>query len=163
MSAKALSPAEKMILQSGAVMKVNIVGQEGDSYTVSLPISSKLDSIKPFQRPVSKKIVNKHAAPVDTKPKVLSAPGPLLVSLKTGMPLTGTVSFSTSYAAFLDVGVFREGKGGIAVPVNAMLHRLDLDKKLLRDVQYKRSYTKNLIEKGTSINVYVKEVFKNSG
>ena len=50
----------------------------------------------------------------------------LLNNLKTGMALEGEIASCTQYAAFVDAGVVRGGKGGTRVRVNGMLHQNDM-------------------------------------
>ena len=102
--------------------------------------------------------------------------GPLLNNLKTGMALEGTVSSCTRYAAFIDVGVVRAGKGGVFTPVNGMLHQNDVNEGLtilssnnrnaaMRESRYDRNdrYDDTKLVKGSPVTVYVKEVYKQSG
>ena len=50
----------------------------------------------------------------------------VLNNLKTGMALEGEIASCTQYAAFVDAGVVRGGKGGTRVRVNGMLHQNDI-------------------------------------
>ena len=104
-------------------------------------------------------------------------PGQLLNTLKTGMKLEGTVVSSTPYAAFVGTGTYRMAKGGRYAPVNAFLHKDDLDEvtaqaaKRWRQEQQRQQGSRQsgarldltLLQKGTPLTVYVKEVYKNSG
>ena len=104
---------------------------------------------------------------------VVAPPGKILSQLKTGHPLKGVVASSTAYAAFISAKVFRAGKGGSFTEVNGMLHKSDISPELLSSLKKKQKTSiKNskgkdsqgeLLEKGTELDVYVKEVYKNSG
>ena len=106
--------------------------------------------------------------------KTSSAPpvsGNMLNQLKTGRPLKGVVVSCTPYAAFVSAKVFRASKGGTYTEVNGMLHKNDISQDIL-DAQKRKLATMgnkakgsqpDFLEKGTQLNVYVKEVFKNSG
>lgn len=100
-----------------------------------------------------------------------SPPGLVLNQLKTGQLLKGVVASTTAYAAFIDSKIFRAGKGGSFTEVNGMLHKNDISPEIL-SAHKKRSQSKTngkakgvveLLERGSEIDVYVKEVYKNSG
>lgn len=129
-------------------MEVSILGKDAQGYNVALPSQLGNDKGAVKLEPVG--------APV--------APGPLLTNLTTGMQLQGVVDSCATYAAWLNVGIYRVGKGGRFVPVNAMLHKSDIELKLLKELQnYRSTNFHNLLEKGTKVTVYVKEVSKQSG
>ena len=78
--------------------------------------------------------------------------------------MEGFVASCTPYAAFINAGVFRKGKGKRNVNVNGMLHKSDIDPETMAKLNPRhggRGY--DFIEKGTPITVYVKEVYKQSG
>ena len=92
-------------------------------------------------------------------------PGPLLNNLKTGVKLTGVVQSLTNYAAFLSCGVYRAGKGNTYTPVNGMLYVEDIPKGMALSSRRASSGRKSdeIIDRGSELTVYVKEVFKQSG
>ena len=99
----------------------------------------------------------------------------LLNNLKTGMALEGEIASCTQYAAFVDAGVVRAGKGGTFVRVNGMLHQNDMPSDYMiqrsnnrrskrdRDEDSGVEEMASVITKGKKMTVYVKEVYKNSG
>lgn len=114
------------------------------------------------------KIQKTKMAKISSAPPV---PGNLLNQLKTGRPLKGVVVSCTPYAAFVSTKVFRASRGGTYTEVNGMLHKNDISQEILDSQKRKFASMGNkvkgsqpdFLEKGTQLNVYVKEVFKNSG
>ena len=121
--------------------------------------------------------------PVTAAAAKVKAPKLLLNDLKTGMELHGYVIQSTPYSAFLNVGVFRPGKGGVLKKTSAFLHRSDIHGDMLRVLTLQQggansnssssssspSSSSNsnssslLLNRGVKLTVFVKEIFKNSG
>ena len=68
---------------------------------------------------------------------------------------------------FLHAGVYRVSKGNQFALVNAMLHKSDLSSTVLQSLQKANSKHggghSGLLDKGTKLTVYVKEVYKQSG
>lgn len=125
--------------------------------------------------PASNQQINKKEKISKTKMTKISStplvPGNLLNQLKTGHLLKGVVVSCTPYAAFVSTKVFRASKGGTYTEVNGMLHKNDISQDIL-DAQKRKSASMgskvkgsqpDFLEKGTVLNVYAKEVFKNSG
>ena len=116
-----------------------------------------------------------------------SAPGPTLNTLKTGMKLEGVVVSSTAYASFINAGVYRKGKSDTYAPVNGMLHKSDITPETISQLKVctlythyihythythcttlytqlkRRSDNSGVLDRGTIVTVYVKEVYKQSG
>lgn len=86
-------------------------------------------------------------------------PSQLLSNLKTGTKLSGTVVSSSTYASFIDVNIYRKGRQGAYITANGMLHRDDMSSDLLTPGK-KRTPT---LQPGDKVDVYVKEVWKQSG
>eukprot|EP01035_Chromulina_nebulosa_P016835 gene16835-22320_t len=137
MPTKSLSPTEKLALQSGTIMQLYVTNSDENTLQVSLKENSKPVIIP---RSVSNSSINnKNVRKINNNksnemPPVSSL---LLNNLKTGTKLSGYVASSTPYAAFINVDVVRKGKG---VQSNG-----------------------GILEKGTKLVVFVKEVWKNSG
>ncbi len=91
----------------------------------------------------------------------------LLQHLKVGQALSACVKRVTRYAAFVDCGIKRKGKGGHLVPVTGFLHISDVPKGTAffhRGSHYdKGANVETYIKEGTYIRVYVKDLFKQQG
>jgi DNA-directed RNA polymerase subunit E'/Rpb7 len=102
-------------------------------------------------------------------PSTVSSSGLLLNTMKTGMKLEGVVASCTPYAAFVNVGVVRSGRGGRYIEVNGMLHRDDMHSDVTVMSNNRKRLTSDeladqgMVGKGLKMTVYVKEVYKNSG
>lgn len=125
-------------------------------------------SLKP-KEPTRTKLTNVQSKPAEEK---LPPNSHFLNQLKTGNKMKGIVASSTAYAAFINAKVYRAGKGGMLTEVNGMLHKNDISPELLGKLKKQSPSAKSpkgakfpndLLEKGTEIDVYVKEVYKNSG
>jgi len=98
-------------------------------------------------------------------------PGLLLNNLKTGVALEGVIVSCTHYAAFVNVGVSRAGKQGTYVEANGLLHRTDMSnaEPLVsnnNNGRKERAFELNdgtILERGSRVTVYVKEVYKQAG
>jgi transcriptional accessory protein Tex/SPT6 len=176
MSTKFLSPAERLALQTGSVMQVYVSKVDGDNSNAPLQVSLKpIDRSAPVRRSESRAAApgyakDSKARATDGKSTIkgkradansnaksystLPPDGYLLNNLKTGMKLTGTVQSVTNYAAYVSANVYRTGKGGKLTEIKGMLHKADI-------VDNSLALTQNV--KGAKIEVYVKEVFKQSG
>lgn len=97
--------------------------------------------------------------------------GILLNELKTGMELRGVVNGCTDYAAFVNCGVMRRGQAGRLKPIAGILHKNDLLKNVgiipstpssVGGPRMQRRFEANL-QKGDELQVFVKNVFVNSG
>lgn len=177
MNVGALRPNEKLALQAGAVMKVVVTQVDGsgvwvaldrnnygnDNSNINAPLSPrKAAPSAPASSAAAEKKMKKDAKSASSSASVRSSssqpfvtkavPDLLLSKLKTGMRLKGVVTASTHYAAFCDVGVFRPSRGGLFTQVNGMLHANDLG-----------SVKKSDLVVGQELDVYVREVYKNSG
>eukprot|EP01035_Chromulina_nebulosa_P024700 gene24700-32172_t len=204
MPTKDLSPHERLAMQAGAVMQLQIAdaseseirvklkSNDIESSTSNIPATPKrykepsflledesLDELisstagsapRSSNQPTNKKekIQKTKMAKISSAPPV---PGNLLNQLKTGRPLKGVVVSCTPYAAFVSTKVFRASRGGTYTEVNGMLHKNDISQEILDSQKRKLASMGNkvkgsqpdFLEKGTQLNVYVKEVFKNSG
>jgi hypothetical protein len=157
--------AFKQSSPSSSELKITPIVKEKSFYLKeSSSSSSSSSSLKPSQTPP------KLAAAKSPKPH----PGLLLDELKTGFELQGTVITSTPYAAFISAKVFRKGKGGSFSEVNGMLHKNDISDQALLALNPPSSGTNkksnslnsnlaDLLNRGSKLTVYVKEVYKNSG
>ena len=122
---------------------------KNDSYKKKAPYSS----VKPLKTVIT-------PLPVD---------GYLLNNLKTGNNITGIVASCTPYAAYVDLNVYRKGKGGSFTKVNGMLHFSDFQDKVLLATDRKANAASTLrnniqiLTKGSEVTVYVKEVLKQAG
>ena len=89
--------------------------------------------------------------------------------MKTGTKLTGVVASCTLYAAYIDVNVYRKGKGGSYTKMNGMLHFSDFSDKVLLETDRKANSPSSIrnnvqvLTKGSPVTVYVKEVMKQAG
>ena len=156
MPVKKLNPTEKLSLQSGSALKVYVT--KADEFGIQVSFSSEklttmTESIK-VPSPKNKIKSNKFMQPI---------PDLLLNNLKTGLKLEGIIVSSTPYAAFVNVNVFRKGKAETYTQVNGMLHRGDLHQRLTTKSTNAQSVNTGILEKGTKLTLYVKEVWKNSG
>jgi hypothetical protein len=188
MPAGELSSTERLALQTGSIMQVYVEEVTGSSVKVSLhsrggssgskprmydaDITSALGTIaEPPKRQKERSKSGKHR-----RSEIQAIPTPdadkLLNNLKTGIQLTGIISSCTHYAAFIDVGIFRAGKSGSFTPVNGMLHKDDVPDGLSPLVRRESNGRKErafestdgtILQKGSEVTVYVKEVYKNSG
>lgn len=173
LSTNNLTWQERMTLQVGAMMQLFVSDIDGESLHVSLQPSSTGSATSGSPEPLLKNLastfgetsakksrISKPVAP----PKIIpfDTSGILLNNLKTGMKLEGTVHSCTSYAAFVTAGVQRAGKGGNFKIENGMLHKSDIPKHMLPKGAG-HGTSKPLLEAGSRVTVYVKEVFKNSG
>ncbi len=190
LSTRNLSWQERMTLQVGAMMRVNVIGKENDEL-LRLSLIKSSDAIlgqasawnergtQESQRSRSAVRTN----PVKMIPTRSNQKGArsglrdehtLLNKLKTGMELEGTITSCTAYAVFVDAGVMRAGKGGSFVPVNGMLHQNDMPAgTMIRSSNNRRTKNReadegdeeddSVLSKGKRVTVYVKEVYKNSG
>lgn len=183
MPAKFLSPMERLTFQAGSVVQVKVTDIDGENVIVA-PRSSKYSESKtksgpkynfaewdpslsnPFRSSGSKDFkqvssINKRANSIQAQQQ---APGPMLATMKTGMSFLGTVISVTQYAAFVDINVFRKSKGGTFTRVSGMLHYSDLADKAIFATNRKAMRTRlPVLDKGTRVKVYVKEVLKNAG
>ncbi len=126
---------------------------------------------KPVRRPMFNPMSLEDIVSTSTVATTVVKPPPappagaiLLNSLKTGMRLRGSVVNSTPYASFIGANVYRPGRGGVFVEVNGMLHKSDVADFVLKNYgKLDKPFNAPFLDKGTSIPVYVKEVFKNCG
>ena len=198
MLVKSLTSNERMLLQTGAVLSVQVDrtddSDSGGGVVVRLvgpqtKRGAESPSASSNRQPNARRSASLDtalysnptpsvAAPTASKAK---APKLLLNDLKTGMELHGYVIQSTPYSAFLNVGVFRPGKGGVLKKTSAFLHRTDIHEDLLRVLTLQQGGTNSnsntsssspsstntnsslLLNRGVKLTVFVKEVFKNSG
>lgn len=182
---------ERLAFQTGSVVRVHVSGVEGKNLRVglkpSVPSNVKQESAVRSARPVEStgSLIHSQSSQLSHKEerlphkpnfKTLAAtktpqppPGLLLNNIKTGMELKGIVQSCVGYAAFIDLQIFRNGKGGAFRPVNGMLHRDDIPKNaafLTKERKQENRKSKNsgvVIEEGSEITVYVKDVLKNAG
>ena len=97
--------------------------------------------------------------------------GVFLNDLKAGIKLEGTITHCTQYAAFVTANVYRVSKGGGFTEVTGLLHQDDmqgLKSKAVNDggkktYAFEQQDSPLVISRGKKIDVYVKEVWKNSG
>ena len=161
-----LKPAERMALtQVGGLMQLYVTHVDDASKTLGvslLPLSSSagVATSTSGMPPSALKNLSPSAGPIRKKQSSLQSTGVLLSNLKTGMKLPGIVSACTTYAAFVDAGVQRSGKGGHLKSEHGMLHKSDIPKSMLTKGA---GFSQPLLAAGTPVTVYVKEVFKNSG
>ncbi len=92
----------------------------------------------------------------------------LLQHLKAGQALMNArVKHVTQYAAFVDCGIKRKGKGGHLVPVTGFLHISDVPEGTAffhRGPHFERgARVETYIKEGAYICVYVKDIFKQQG
>eukprot|EP01084_Bolivina_argentea_P105997 189815_1 len=91
----------------------------------------------------------------------------LLQHLKAGQALSACVKHVTRYAAFVDCGIKRKGKGGHLVSVTGFLHISDVPEGTAffhRGSHYDRGANmETYIKEGTYIRVHVKDLFKQQG
>lgn len=154
-----LTPVERMALVAGSVMKAIVVGGDSDGLRLELPSQSRprregSDAAAVSQQP------QRRTAVVGLKDVPVGAF--LLNNLKTGQRLEGRVVHSTPQAAFVAANVFRRAKGGVVAEVNGLLRKADVPRDLLSPSR-RLSGQGPLMEKGSRVAVYVKEVFKNAG
>lgn len=210
MLVKSLTSNERLLLQTGAVLSVQVdrTDDSGGGVVVRLvgpqtrrgvesPSSSSSSSS--YRQPDARRSMVSSQSNPDTTTALYSnhppvtaagatakvkAPKLLLNDLKTGMELHGYVIQSTPYSAFLNVGVFRPGKGGVLKKTSAFLHRSDIHGDMLRVLTLQQggansnssssssspsSSSSNsnssslLLNRGVKLTVFVKEIFKNSG
>jgi len=194
---KSLTTNERLLLQTGAVLSV-LVDRIEDSGGVIVRLVGpqtrrSVESPSSSRQPDARRSVTGQSSPASQQqdsaafipslnPAKVKAPKLLLNDLKTGMELHGYVIQSTPYSAFLNVGVFRSGKGGVLKKTSAFLHRTDIHGDMLRvltldldatatapqggHINSSSSSNSNssiLLNRGVKLTVYVKEVFKNSG
>ena len=102
----------------------------------------------------------------------VTPPGILLGTLKTGMNFTGYISSLTQYAAFIDINIYRKAKGDTYKRVNGMLHFSDVSTDEVgnevvfatnRHAYQSKAKGIQVLDKGSPVTVYVKEVFKQAG
>lgn len=94
----------------------------------------------------------------------LTPNGPILNNLRIGGRLEGIVTRSTPNFVFLDVNVYRHASNGTYAKVIAELHRKDIPQHMIPKWDPNlHKFPPNLMEKGGSATVYVKEVYKNNG
>ena len=102
----------------------------------------------------------------------VTPPGILLGTLKTGMNFTGFISSLTQYAAFIDINIYRKAKGDTYKRVNGMLHFSDVSTDEVgnevvfatnRHAYQSKAKGIQVLDKGSPVTVYVKEVFKQAG
>lgn len=167
MSAKSLTQNERMMLQVGTMMQVQIVGEDENGLQAAF-VGTK--DTKQGQTPTASTSQPTPAKtsrrPSSYEKKVSVAKGPMLHSLKTGMKLDGIVTHSTPYAAFVSANVYRQAKKGLFAEVRGMLHKSELLPEVAKQLEAQgRMSNKNirLIEPGTKLTVYVREVYKNNG
>lgn len=104
-------------------------------------------------------IVEKKTQNSDNEPINLS-------DLKIGMQLEGVVVSCSGFAAFLDLNVYRTTAKAGNSKVNAILYHSDMkDDVVLSTRKWGLGSDKDrtVIEKGTRLTVYVKELLKNQG
>jgi hypothetical protein len=173
--ATSLNEFERKSLHVGSMIKVNVVSDDGNELVVALPGSLQATSSTPtVNRLVShrQQSAEDHCSSRVARRKMENIvsdnqtvpPGLLLSNIKVGARLEGIVVHSTANYVLLDVGVFRISHGNQYISVFAILHRDDIPRHLVpvwdKDVQ---RFRPNLMEKGASAVVYVKEVYTNSG
>ena len=161
-------------------MQVSVVDVQGDSIEVSMgaPMMDVMDFNTEFtantRTPTEgQRRSQKSGITRKSKGKGLprEAPGVLLNTLKTGMRLEGRIVSCTHYAAFVNVGVYRAGKGASFAEANALLHKSDIpngEALVSRHGKGRKEFAFQdrdgvIYEKGTPVTVFVKEVYKNSG
>lgn len=180
MSAKSLSPTEKLALQAGTMLRVVVTRVDGGKVEVSMGQSKPSGSMT-MTTPPSKTTNRMYSAVVQTEKKTKttpsrvarSPPGILLNNLKCGMKLEGRVSSCTQYAAFISMEpkISRASKGGSYAEVTGLLHETDmLDYKpetmMMNGKKlnvFKSSTSEQILQKDAKVITYVKEVWKNSG
>ncbi len=183
MPSKTLSPIEQLTFQSGSVVQVQVskIGedesliviprpkqQKGSSRDDTFSRTTKQPSQNDFQAS-NPRSTNAIALPQRSQPlkSAISPQKRMMATLKTGMNFTGVVSSITQYAAFVDIDVFRKAKGGVHARVNGMLHYSDLADKAVLATNKKAMQARNrgiqVLDKGTTVTVFVKEVLKNAG
>ena len=174
MPASSLNAAERLALQTGTVMQVRVVSVCGNQVEVGM--SSPMTDASDFNAGRGRDthgttaVVGKKRN-TNRRHHKQAPPDLLLNNLKTGMQLQGRVVSCTHYAAFVDVGVSRPSKGSTFAPANAMLHRSDIPgaEALVSKKGYGRKEYAfqgadgTIFERGASVTVFVKEVYKNSG
>lgn len=189
MSAKALTSQERMLLQSGSLVNVQISGEDKENrdFFVSLAAASgagrgdreeqrdRRDNVNSYSNSnYNRNSYNNQPRQQNRNPEpskkrsnepvvrggVSEPEGPLLNNLKTGMPLEVTVKTVTPFAAFVHTKVYRKAKGGVFVPVEALLHRSDIPQSMLAPTPQGYSI---LYQRGQPLTVYVKEVLKQAG
>lgn len=197
MLVKSLTSNERMLLQTGAVLSVQVDrtddSDSGGGVVVRLvgPQSKRgaeSPSASSYRQPNARRSASLDTALYSNPTPSVAAPASkakapklLLNDLKTGMELHGYVIQSTPYSAFLNVGVFRPGKGGVLKKTSAFLHRTDIHEDLLKALTLQQGGTNSssnisssspsssntnsslLLNRGVKLTVFVKEVFKNSG
>lgn len=163
MAAARLTAAERMALVAGSAVKAIVIKEDARGLHLMLPSDSsdsrppRKDSARPD---AAVRLKRRHGAVVGLKD--VPADAFLLNTLKTGQRLEGNVVHSTSQAAFVAANVFRRAKGGIVAEVNGLLRKEDIPRDLL-STSRRLSGQGPLMEKGSRVTVYVKEVFKNAG
>lgn len=189
MGTSRLSSSERMALVAGNMVKVRVTGEDPTGeLRVSLPdsngdsIDSYRSNVKPSTKSTNNRVgasnsnysnnqnSNKQKRSYGTSSSANSAPvmtevpanGLLLNNLKTGHKLEGIVVHATPQVAFVAAGVYRKAKGGVFAEVNGLLRKDDISRDILSP---SRRYSQQgpLLDKGSKLTVYVKEVFKNAG
>lgn len=169
METSILSSTERLALMVGNVMKVRVVREHpGDIFQVTIP-SEANEAISKFSSSANSnsngQIKNKNGRrdpSIKTGITQVPADGILLNQLKTGQMLKGIVVHATPQLAFISTNVYRHAKGGVFAEVNGLLHKSDMSEDVLSQ---SRRYSNQgpVLDKGSLITVYVKEIFKNSG
>ncbi len=136
------------------------VGDRGVRYTTPCRrVSTSADVM-----PTVKEVASSPSSPLPIKNRKNEV---LLQHLKAGQAMSACVKHVTSYAAFVDCGVNRVGKGGHLVPVTGFLHVSDVPEDIAflhrGSGHNKGANVKMYITEGEHIHVYVKDVFKQQG
>ena len=212
MTANSLTLQQRMVLQTGAIVKVTVTNVEGDNIQVNLGSnqgSSSLAPSSPPKQPLESKIrdtiinrdkrhrrVGRSGGVINTDKetnKGLKAGQIKLNNLKCGMKLNGVVTSCTQYAAFVRIEpkVMRASKGDRFVEVTGLMHVSDMegykpeviinsmgkketvfrskgDKSKSRKTMHQLEDSDDdglhtIISRDKKLDVYVKEVWKNSG
>ena len=195
MLVKSLTSNERLLLQTGAVLSVQVdrtddsdseggvvVRLVGPQTRRGVESPSSSSSSSSYRQPDTTTALYSNHPPVTAAGATakVKAPKLLLNDLKTGMELHGYVIQSTPYSAFLNVGVFRPGKGGVLKKTSAFLHRSDIHGDMLRVLTLQQGDANSnsssssptssnsnssslLLNRGVKLTVFVKEIFKNSG
>lgn len=164
MATAQLSAVERMALVAGSVVKAIVVADDARGLRLALPSESRprsqgKDAVSPSPDAVSRH-PKRRSAVMGLKDVPVGAF--LLNNLKTGQRLEGRVVHSTPQAAFVAANVFRRAKGGVVAEVSGLLRKADVPRDLL-STSRRLSGQGPLMEKGSRVAVYVKEVFKNAG
>lgn len=159
-----LSPSEILKLQIGSLINIRVTKiSDGSIAQVQMDGSRSCNYLlRKLNLLAAKPEIDQTYLDFDTKLNAIN-----LSNLTIGMKLEGKVVSCSGYAAFIDVNVIRmTPKSNIPVKVNGMLYQSDMTddailytrKNIARDVE-----NKLILEKGSMIPVYVRDVFKSAG